>query len=102
MDSLAFLERGDKAKILRLMILHGDEAFLKREALNLIRRRVFGTENEEGEASVHPGDKAAFAGVCDELETVPFFSQRRLLVVENADPFVTRVDGLLEKTVPHM
>src|SRR5262249_32307306 len=67
MDALAFLERGDKAKILPLMVLHGDESFLKREALQLIRRRVLG-DAEDGEASVHAGDKATFAAVCDELE----------------------------------
>lgn len=102
MESLAFLERGDQATILPLMVLHGDEAFLKREALNLIRRRVLGGDNAEAEASVHPGDKATFAAVCDELETVPFFSPRRLLVVENADPFVTRFRPLLEKKVARL
>ena len=40
MDCLAFLERGDKAKMSPLMVLHGDEPFLKREALQLIRRLV--------------------------------------------------------------
>src|SRR2546423_15523485 len=98
MDALAFLDRGDKARILPLIVLHGDESFLKREALALIRRRVLG-DAVDAEASVHAGDKATFAGVCDELETMPFFSARRLLVVENADPFVTKFRGLLEKKV---
>src|SRR5262245_52255356 len=98
MDALAFLDRGDKAKILPLMVLHGDEAFLKREALALIRRRVLG-DTQDAEASIHAGDKATFAAVCDELETMPFFSPRRLLVVETADPFVTKFRGALEKKV---
>jgi DNA polymerase III subunit delta len=98
MDALAFLERGDKAKILPLMVLHGDESFLKREALQMIRSRVLG-DADDGEASVHAGDKATFAAVCDELETMPFFSPRRLLVVESADPFVTKFRGLLEKKI---
>ena len=98
MDALAFLDRGDKAKVGPLMVLHGDEGFLKREALALIRRRVLG-DGTDAEASVHAGDKATFAAVCDELETMPFFSARRLVVVDNADPFVTKYRGLLEKKV---
>src|SRR5438445_12493502 len=102
MDSLAFLERADKAKISPLTVLHGDEPFLKRQVLNAIRLRVFGSDTLDGEVSVHAGDKATFAAVCDELETMPFFSPRRLLVVDNADPFVTKFRASLEKKVGHL
>ena len=60
---------------------------------------MLGAEDDSFGLSTHAGDKATFAGVCDELETMPFFSARRLIIVENADPFVTKFRGLLEKKV---
>ena len=52
--------------------------------------------------SVHPGETATFAEVVDELETVPFLGERRLVVVEGADSFVTRNRAALEKLVGNL
>jgi len=97
MDSLAFLERIERAKLAPLYVLHGDEAFLKRRVLQALQVRVLGSERMG--VSTHAGDKATFAEVYDELQTMPFFSSRRVVVVENADPFVTRYRALLEQKV---
>ncbi len=102
MDALAFLERQDKVKIAPLMVLHGDEPFLKRQALQVIRQRVLGAEADDAALSIHPGDKATFAAVCDELDTAPLFSPRRLILVEGADPFVTRFRSALEKKISQL
>jgi DNA polymerase-3 subunit delta len=102
MDSLTFLERGERTPILPLYVLHGDEHLLKREVLRALRQRVLEGGDEDAGFSAHAGDKATFAAVCDELETAPFFSARRLVVVENADPFVTRFRANLEKKVAHL
>lgn len=98
MEALAFLGKSS-AKIEPLYVLHGDEAFLKRHALLTLRERALGPDADESVISAHAGDKAAFAAVWDELQTAPFFAPRRLVVVENADPFVTRFRALLEKKV---
>ena len=99
MDSLTYLERGGKAKVLPLYVLHGDEPFLKRQVLLALRQRALGDESDDSAVSVHAGDKAVFAAVYDELQTAPFFHPRRLVMVENADPFVTRFRTTLEKKV---
>jgi DNA polymerase-3 subunit delta len=99
MDGLTFLERADKAKLRPLYVLHGDEDFLKRQVLLALRAQVLGPDGDEFGVSVHAGDKATLAAVFDELQTAPFFSPRRLVVVENADPFVTRYREALEKAV---
>jgi DNA polymerase-3 subunit delta len=96
MDALAFINR-PPAVVGPLYILHGDEAFLKRQALLAIRERAVGPDADEQAVSVHAGDQATFAQVFDELETVPFFFPRRLVVVDNADPFVTRYRAELER-----
>ncbi len=46
-----------------------------------------------------PGDKPALADVLDELFTLPFFSRRRLVIVEEADTFVTKYRKDLEAYV---
>lgn len=100
MESLALLERSNRVKALPLFVVHGDEAFLKREVIRLICARIAGDDNSA--LSVHAGEKAQFSEVYDELETMPFFGSRRLVLVENADPFVTRFRNILEKKVAHL
>ena len=100
MDALAFLK--SSAKPGPLYVVHGDEAFLKRRVLHALRTRVLGPDADEQAVAIYPGDKATWAEVFDELDTVPFFYPRRVVVVENADPFVTRCRADLEKKVTHL
>jgi DNA polymerase-3 subunit delta len=97
MDCLAFLK--SSGAIGPLYVLHGDELFLKRQALQTLRTRVVGPDADDQSLATHAGDKAVFADVFDELQTVPLFAPRRLVVVEDADPFVTRYRAQLEKHV---
>jgi DNA polymerase-3 subunit delta len=98
MDSLAFLEKPGK-KVQPVYVLHGDEDFLKRQVLAALQALVLGGEGEAFGLSTHAGDRAVFATVHDELQTLPFLSPRRLVVVEHADPFVTQYRAALEKYV---
>jgi DNA polymerase-3 subunit delta len=99
MEALTFLEKAGKAKPLPLYVLYGEEDFLKRQVLQFLRDLVLGPDGDELGLSVHAGDRAVFASVYDELQTVPFFSPRRLVIVENAEPFVSRHRELLEKVL---
>ena len=97
MDAMTFLERLDKATIQPVYVLHGDEEFLKRQALRGIRRLVLG-ENDDGFAvSGYPGDKAEWSTVVGDLQTLPFLAPHRLVVIEQADPFVSANREKLEK-----
>src|SRR5439155_1059749 len=89
----------ERPKVHPLYVVHGDEDFLRRLALQAIRTVVLGGNGDDFSFSSHPGHKATYAAVVDELQTVPFFGERRLVVVENADPFVTRYRAALEKLV---
>src|SRR5262245_6649931 len=99
MDCFTLLDRGRATKPQPVYILHGDEDFLKRQALSLIQQVVLDSEDNAFGLSTHSGDKATFAPVFDELDTMPFLSLRRLVVIENADPFVTENRPALEKYV---
>jgi len=57
---------------------------------------ALGEEDAYGLSS-YPGDNADWAAVRDELATLPFFGPRRLVLIENADPFVTKFRSQLEK-----
>ena len=99
MDSAAFLQNPDKHKLQPVYVLHGDEDFLKRQVLAALRLAVLESEDNSFGLSTYIGDKASFAEIHDELQTLPFVGPRRLVVVENADPFVTAFRSLLEKYV---
>jgi DNA polymerase-3 subunit delta len=99
MDSLTFLERAAKAKPQPVYVVHGDEAFLKRQVLTALKALVLGPDQSGFGLCCLPGDKADFATVHDELETLPFLGPRRLVLIEDADPFVTRERARLEKVV---
>ncbi len=99
MDSLAYLEKPNRSTLQPVYVLHGDEAFLKRHVLLAIRSRVFSDGADDLGFSSYSGDKVEFAAVRNELDTLPFLCSRRLVVIENADPFVTRHRQALESYV---
>src|SRR5262249_30927041 len=101
MEAAAFLAK-PPAKFGPLCVLHGDEPFFKRQVLKLVREQLLGPDADPAATSTHPGDKAEFAEVFDELQTAPFFSPRRLVIVENADPFVTKHRAMIEKRVGNL
>ena len=102
MDSLVFLDGPDSAKVQPYYVLHGDEDFLKRQVLKKLRRCVFGTDDSEAPVTTVAGDKASFAEVFDELDSVGLFTSRRMVVVDNADPFVTKHRPQLEDKLPKL
>jgi DNA polymerase-3 subunit delta len=99
MDSLQFLDQIERAKVYPVYAVTGEEAFLKRQVFIALRALVLGGDGGELGLSTFPGDRATRAGVHDELETLPFLAPRRLVLVEGADPFVTRERAWLEKYV---
>jgi DNA polymerase-3 subunit delta len=97
MDSLTFLERSGRGKVQPVYVLHGDEGFLKRQVLALLRKVVLGEGEDAFGFTALPGDKTSFSEVRNELSTLPFLSPRRLVLVEQADPFVTREREKIEE-----
>jgi DNA polymerase-3 subunit delta len=98
MDALAFLNR-PPTKAGSLYVLPGDEPFLKRHVIRAIRVAAVGADADDQAVAIKAGETATFAEVFDELETLPFFFPRRLVVVDNADPFVTEHRAELERKV---
>src|ERR1700686_30334 len=102
MEALPFLASNAKAKLGPLYVVHGDEAFLKRQVIRALIKRALGDDADSQSVSTYAGDKAVFAEVFDDLDTVPFFDPKRVIVVENADPFITKYRGELEGRLKHV
>jgi len=69
--------------------LYGDDAYLRREALHAIVRIALGPDADELATTRFSGDQASLADVLDELRTLPFLVRARVVIVAEADPFVT-------------
>ena len=94
-----FLESKKEQALPQVIVIFGDETFLKRQALAEVRRRIAGSEEDEGAFTNFRGDAASLSTVLDELFTVPMFGEHRLVIIEEADEFVTKHRPALLKYV---
>lgn len=81
-------------------VLFADEAFLKDQVRRRIRDLVLPDEDAEFSYTEFEGKDATISDVREELATVAMFGGgKRLLVIRDADPFVTRYRTELENYV---
>lgn len=99
MDALTFLDKASKPKRQPVVVLAGDEDFLKRRARDRVVSAALGDADPAFAVSVYPGDKLDFSTVRNDLDTLPFLSPCRVVVVENGDAFVTAHRAALERYV---
>jgi DNA polymerase-3 subunit delta len=99
MDVATFLDQPQKGPPPHIYVVCGDEPFLKRQVLGVLRERNVGEADEGFALSRHEGDSATYAAVISDVETVPFLAPRRLVIVDGADDFVSKYRGHLEKFV---
>ena len=84
----------------RVCAVFGNETFLKRQVAIRLRDQILGTDEADFSLTTCPGNTAAWRDVQEELTTVAMFGGGgRLLIVEDADDFVTRFRGQLEDYV---
>jgi DNA polymerase-3 subunit delta len=98
MDALPFLAASN-TKRQPVYALFGDEDFLKRLARERIIASVLGEADPAFAVSAYAGDKLEYSTVRNELDTLPFLAPCRIVVVENADAFVTAHRQALEQYV---
>ncbi len=78
----------------------GDERFLRRLAVNQLRGQVLGETDAEFSLTRFDGEAVHLRDVMDELSTIALFGGgRRLVVIEDADEFVSRHRAELEAYV---
>lgn len=99
MDALEFLAKSAKAKPQPVYVLFGDEDFLKRQVRTALEPLLLEDADPAYALAVYPGEEANWSTVRAELDTLPFLSPRRVIVIEQADPFVTEYRAQLEKYI---
>jgi DNA polymerase-3 subunit delta len=98
MDALPFLAAVGKSKRQPVYVLLGDEDFLKRRCRDAIITLAVGKDAEFA-VSTYAGDKLDFSTVRNDLDTPSFLAPVRVVIVEQADPFVTEHREALERYV---
>ncbi|MEX0585465.1 MAG: DNA polymerase III subunit delta, partial [Pirellulales bacterium] len=97
MHATAFLQQPDAAEIGTIVVLHGGEMGLKDAARQAILQRVF-RDADDADAGLTrlAGRDAEWRRVRDELATVSMFGDRRVVMVEDADEWVSEHRSGLE------
>ncbi len=99
-EALDLLAKPERHPPQPVCVLLGDEAFLKRQVTQQLREQVLAGADAEFSLTTLSGPTATLAAVLDELGTVALFGGgRRLVVMDQADDFVTRYRGQLEDYV---
>jgi DNA polymerase-3 subunit delta len=79
-----------------IIAVFGGDAFLTTLTRNRIRDWAVGPDPDDFTFAMYTGEDAKLSDVLDDLHTPPFIGDRRLVVVESADGFVTSHRSALE------
>src|SRR5262245_19482808 len=96
MEALPFLAAANP-KRQPVYELSGDEDFLKHLARDKIIATALGDADADFAVAAYAGEKLDFSTIRNELDTLPFLAPCRIVVVDNADPFVTEHRPSLEQ-----
>lgn len=98
MHATEFLTRSEARQVPPLVVLHGGESHLKESSRRALCRLVLGTDDERDMGLTRFSSRdIEWKSVRDELLTVSMFGDRRLVVVDDADEFVSTHRAALEE-----
>ncbi|MCB9953258.1 MAG: DNA polymerase III subunit delta [Planctomycetaceae bacterium] len=98
MHATQFLRNPAAATPQGLIVLTGGERYLKQRCLEILRAAVLGAGDESSIGETRFNRKELeWKDVRDELHTVSMFTTQRLVVVEEADDFITKYRSQLEE-----
>ena len=90
-------EAATPEKTLPIYVIFGAEEFLRLRALQEIVQRVVGADRDSMAVAEFDGESAKLADVLDEVRTASLLSPIRLVIVRDADDFVSEHRESLEK-----
>jgi DNA polymerase III subunit delta len=99
MRAFAWLRDTSPRPLKPVYVIFGDDVYLRREAARGIIDLALGDQADEMAVSRFDGKTSTLADVLDELRTLSFFARRRVVIVEEADPFITKYRAELETYV---
>jgi DNA polymerase-3 subunit delta len=91
MNALKWLRESGQLAIRPVYAVFGGDHYLMRESTSAVAHAAFPGEDSEASVTRFSGAPTTpLASVLDEVCTLPFFARRRLVIVEEADPFITK------------
>ena len=99
LHAIDYLGQPDKYPPKPVCVAFGDDLFLRRQVLLGIRHAVLGGDESDFSLTSFDGRTAEFRDVAEELTTLAMFGSQRLVVVDEADEFVSRFRPALEDYV---
>jgi DNA polymerase-3 subunit delta len=100
LSALDYLAEPAKHAAVSVCAVFGDEAFLKREVLATLRRQILSRDESNFSLTTFTGKEAQLREVLDALATITLFGDgRRVVIIEEADSFVTEYRSELEDYV---
>jgi DNA polymerase-3 subunit delta len=98
MQASAFLKSPSKHKAAPFTVVFGSERFLKRAALDSLIAGLIGTaDGADSPVQRFTGTNAEYSAVMDAVRTVSMWSPVQVVVLDEADDFVSEHRGQLEK-----
>lgn len=99
MNALKWSREFGQQPVRSVYAVFGDDVYLIRESIRSVVKAVFPGAESDATISRFTGAHASLAAVLDEVRTLPFFSRERLVIVEEADPFISKFRKELEAFV---
>jgi len=84
-----------------LYVIVGQDAYLVGQDVEKLLSRLLEPDQRDMALYQPEAEKADGAEVLDELRTLPFLASRRVVLIKEAEPFVTAYAELLEKYLDH-
>lgn len=84
-----------EGKIANLYLFYGEDAYKRRVYKNLLKKTLFSNDMNY---SYFEGDSISWEKVYDCAASVPFFAERRLVIIENCGKFKARSSGGEDKS----
>ena len=99
MHATEFLSAKAPTQPASVLVMYGPERYFRHEILH----RIPGASGDEADLSLTrlSGDKAEIRDVMAELKTVSMFGDQRIVLIEDADEFISKHRPVLEKYVTH-
>ena len=97
MHATAFLKAPADSSPGIIVVVSGDERSLKLDAFAALSKLVCGHDSADSSITKFAGKDADWKSVRDELLTVSMWGDRRLVIIENAEEFVSENRSTLEK-----
>ena len=99
MHATEFLKAPNDHEAPPVVVLAGSERALKQAVLTAIKQSVIGDEDDDASITHFAGKDAEYKTVSDELCTISMWGDRRVVVIDEADPFISDNRAALEKYV---